>query len=180
MVHKTFCGRIEMNKETYRMEESDVERLNFRLIVLTVGMAVLYIAVCVWQALSGTSRGENLDGTLSVNPRSIIVLCWVAAAIGVAFMPEIGKVFAAFALLAVIAFFGYWGYITAGIRSNLQNAEFGGVGNWFIGASIFDIGTLLAAIALMVYDVRVIYKNLQVRSRKEDSVHIGSPSVVTK
>lgn len=172
-----------MNKQTYRVEESDVERLNFRLMVLTVGMAVLYIAVGVWQALSGTNRGENLDATLSVNPRSIIVLCWVAAAIGVAFMPEIGKIFAAFALLAVIAFFGYWGYITAGIRSNLENTQFAGaglVGKWFIGASIFDIATLLAAIALMVYDVRVIYKNLQVRLKKGDSVHVGSPSVVTK
>src|SRR5690349_3402549 len=142
-----------MNRQMFRLQDSELERLNFRLIVVTVAMALLYLAVSIWEALKGSGGAENLNASLSVHPRSIILICWVAAAIGVGFMPEIGKIFAALALLAVVALFGYWGYATWAIKSNLTAAELGPAGftgRWFIGATIFDLLTLLVAIGVVV------------------------------
>ena len=170
-----------MKKEMYRLADENLERLNSRLIYATVSAALLYLVVCIWQALKVSTGAEHIDAALSVNPRSIIVLCGVAAAIGVAFMPEIGKILAALALLAVVALFGYWGYVTSVIKANLRITEFsqaGFSGNWFIGATLFDLATLVVAVVLVVYDVRVIYRNFQARAGKGNLLRVEPPPAV--
>lgn len=160
-----------MNKRMYPSHTPAANRLNNRLIVLTVAMPLFYIVAFVVQIWMGFGvPAPNLSSSLSLHPGSIILMCSVVAAIGVAFMPEIGKIFAGVALLAILVLFAYWGYVTPYLRANLPAAEldqFGLIGRWFIGATIVDLVMLVGAAVALVYDIQVIGKNLQSPSKKE-------------
>lgn len=158
---------------------SGLRRLNLWLIIITVGMTLLYAAFWLWQALKvGQSTSRNMDSILGVNPRPMIVLCLVATALLMLFLPEIGKLLAALSLAGAVFFFGYWWSLTAGIKSNLGVDKIKGadwLGNLLIGANPVDV--IVAAIALLLigFDLYVLKRNVSVRFNSRKSIPLVTP-----
>lgn len=158
--------------------EVNVRRLNYLLIVITAAMTLLYAVFWLWQSLGSRSSSGHLDSIVASNPRPMIVLCFAAAAMMIAFLPEIGKIFAAISLGGALVFYGYWWKVTAGIKSNLGMDKIPGadwLGNLFIGANVVDLGFAAVAILVIGLDVIVIAKNLSAYLAAQNSRRFMSP-----
>ncbi|HXQ71051.1 MAG TPA: hypothetical protein VN844_11215 [Pyrinomonadaceae bacterium] len=148
---------------------NDLGRRNFWLIVVTTATTVAYAGFCLWKMFS-SGGGQNIESVLPTNPRAVLILCFAASTLTLLFLPELGRVVTAVASMAVLYLFYYWWSLTAAIKANLNitqlpNADW--LGDQFVGAYYFDILVGVAALVILILDVRVLWKTIPQRLRGE-------------
>lgn len=163
-----------------RMSETDysiLRKRNFYLSWAAAAAAVFYMLVFFvhsWFAPSGS--GDNIGSLAPGSMRPLIFLCLAAAAITIAFLPEFGKLLGAFSLFCVVALFIQWINVTAGIKLNLGEPTIPGsdlLGNFLVGARVYDVFALVFALVLLTWDLGVAYKNFRLRFRNRNSNSSG-------
>lgn len=155
------------------MEKSklnDLGKRNFWLIAVTTLTTVAYAGFCLWKMYRSGGGAQNIESVLPTNPRAVLILCFAASTLTLLFLPELGRIVTAFASAAVLYLFYYWWSLTAAIKANLGVARLGGadwLGDKFVGAYPFDVLVGVAAIFILVLDIRVLWKTIPQRLRGE-------------
>jgi hypothetical protein len=149
---------------------NDLGKRNFWLIVVTTATTVAYAGFCLWKMYSARGGAQNIESVLPTNPRAVLILCFAASTLTLLFLPELGRVVTAVASGAVLYLFYYWWSLTAAIKANLgithlPSADW--LGDKFVGAYPFDIFVGMAAIVILVLDIRVLWRTIPQRLRGE-------------
>jgi len=149
---------------------NDLGKRNFWLIVVTTVTTVAYAGFCLWKMYRSGGGGQNIESVLPTNPRAVLILCFAASTLSLLFLPELGRVVTAIAAGAVLYLFYYWWSLTAAIKANLNishlpNADW--LGDKFVGAYPFDIFVGVAAIVILVLDIRVLWRTVPLRLKGE-------------
>ena len=130
-----------------------------------LGITILYSAILAWGIVKGTAArraaGMGIEWALADNPRTLITLCLIFATVALWNLEYVGKVVASLLFVLVLVRYIMWGWTTANIKTNAGLDAIPAsnwVGNIWIGASWWELLPFLAAIVLLLADVRIVWR----------------------
>ena len=160
-----------------RRFEVNLRVINRWLIAATVFVAIAYAIFFVAAWFFGNAAGDHARSIMPGNPRLVIVLCLITAALTSLYLGDLGKIISASLFGGLMLFFLHWWNVTSGIRGNLETETLpnsGWLQTYLIGASWVDVSILFAAVIFFLLDVWTVAKNFQWRPSKNRRPSLSS------